>query len=316
MAQGRDPDVRRGMRLNPTLIALLVLVALIGLVAIYAATRDTDQDKLRDGQLSETSAPDPSKRCSSAATYDLIKRSLFQHAAQLRGNDQEAFDQIASTATLRMENPVMESQDKDSGAINCSGSLSLDLPPQVAVEGGQRTLMSDVDYTIQPSADGGGDTVLLRNADAIITPLATLSRTAEPVDTVPADENSISPDITNDQQAAPDAQPQIQQAPPTSPVQAPATARPSFDCSDARSRGEMAVCSDAGLAALDRSMTAQYRRALGLAPPEVQDVLRQTGQRFIAYRDRCPTKACIGDAYNGRMREIRDIVQGRWQPPR
>jgi hypothetical protein len=34
----------------------------------------------------------------------------------------------------------------------------------------------------------------------------------------------------------------------------------------------------------------------------------------MAYRDRCPTNACIGDAYVGRMREIRDIMEGRWQP--
>lgn len=61
-------------------------------------------------------------------------------------------------------------------------------------------------------------------------------------------------------------------------------------------------------------MTAQYRRALALAPSDLQDQLRQTGERFIAYRDRCPTKACVGDAYEERMREIRDIMQGRWQP--
>ena len=316
MERGHDPSARRRLQINPTLIALLVLVALIGMVAIYAATRDTDQDKLKDGELGQSNAPDPSKRCSSTATYDLIKRSLFQHAAQLRGNDQETFDQIAGTASLRMENPVMESQDKESGGINCSGSLSLDLPPGVAIQSGQRTLMSDVDYTIQPSVNGGGDTVLLRNADAIITPLATLARTEEPTDAAGADDNSASPDVANDQQTQLDDQPQVQQAPQMPSQQAPASARPSFDCANAQSRGEMAVCSDAGLAALDRSMTAQYRRALTLAPPDVQDQLRQTGQRFIGYRDDCPTKACVGDAYEGRMREIRDIMQGRWQPQR
>ena len=316
MERGHDPSARRRLQINPTLIALLVLVALIGMVAIYAATRDTDQDKLKDGQLTQGNAPDPSKRCSSDATYDLIKRSLFQHAAQLRGNDQETFDQIAGTASLRMENPVMESQDKESGAINCSGSLSLDLPPGVAVQGGQRTLMSDVDYTVQPSADGGADTVLLRNGDAIITPLATLARTEEPTDAAGPDDNSVSADVANDEQSQFDDQPQVPQVQQVPSQQTPATARPSFDCGNAQSRGEMAVCSDAGLATLDRSMTAQYRRALALAPPDVRDLLRQTGERFIAYRDRCPTKACIGDAYEGRMREIRDIMQGRWQPQR
>ena len=43
---------------------------------------------------------------------------------------------------------------------------------------------------------------------------------------------------------------------------------------------------------------------------------RRTRDRFLAYRDRCPNRACIGEAYVGRMREIRDIMEGRWQPPR
>ena len=46
----------------------------------------------------------------------------------------------------------------------------------MAVVGGRRTLTSDVDYTVQPAADGSGNVVLLRNADAIIAPLATLAR--------------------------------------------------------------------------------------------------------------------------------------------
>ena len=74
----------------------------------------------------------------------------------------------------------MESQDSATGAVNCSGSLSLDLPPGVAVVGGRRTLTADVDYTVQPAADGSGNVVLLRNADAIVAPLATLARVSQP----------------------------------------------------------------------------------------------------------------------------------------
>ena len=46
-----------------------------------------------------------------------------------------------------------------------------------------------------------------------------------------------------------------------------------------------------------------------------RELLQSTRDRFLAYRDRCPTAQCIGDAYVGRMREIRDIMEGRWQPP-
>jgi uncharacterized protein len=93
-------------------------------------------------------------------------------------------------------------------------------------------------------------------------------------------------------------------------------ARPSFDCGNAQTKGELAVCADAGLAALDRNMAAQYGRAMANASPEEQAQLRRTRDRFLAYRDRCPNRQCVGDAYVGRMREIRDIIEGRWQPQR
>ena len=63
-------------------------------------------------------------------------------------------------------------------------------------------------------------------------------------------------------------------------------------------------------------MTAQYGRAFAEASPDQRALLRDTARRFYAYRDNCPTKACIGDAYTGRMNEIRDIMEGRWELPR
>ena len=110
-----------------------------------------DQPESRPGQADDTAdcaeprAPAPREALRQQATYDLIKRELFRRAAQLRGSDQAAFDKLAAFAVVRMENPVMESEDSATGAVNCSGSLSLDLPPGVAAVGGRRTLMSDVD---------------------------------------------------------------------------------------------------------------------------------------------------------------------------
>ena len=63
-------------------------------------------------------------------------------------------------------------------------------------------------------------------------------------------------------------------------------------------------------------MAGQYGRAAATASPAQRALLRQTRDRFLAYRDRCTTNSCIGDAYVGRMREIRDIMEGRWTPNR
>lgn len=325
----RRSDVRRSVRTpNWTTLALIGgLILLVILVAYFTTSRNSEQDKLTQNEVAQNQpqqqakAPSPEKVCASNQTYELIKRELFHRAAQLRGSDQAAFDELSRYAVVRMENPVMESQNSSTGAINCSGSLSLDLPPGVGVVGGRRTLSSDVDYTIQPAADGSGNVVLLRNADAVVAPLATLARlgqaapapsTSEPTPRAPVETNGVAP--VQSQTPLPTAPPQRAQE--RSAPAVPTGARPSFDCSKARTKGETAVCSNAGLAALDRNMAAQYARAVQQATPEQRALLRSTRNRFLAYRDRCPNRSCIGDAYVGRMREIRDIMQGTWQPPR
>lgn len=293
------------------------LILLLLFIAYFATTRNPDQDKLIENEVTETRPPPPEKRCASKATYDLIKRELFRRAAQLRGSDQAAYDQLAAYAVVRMENPVMEGEDSSTGGVKCSGSLSLDLPPGVAVVGGRRTLMSDVDYSVQPAADGTGQVVLLRNADAIITPLATLSRVQQQPGEGATEGNEATPELEEVNVAASESA-AVEPAPPPAPAPRPNPypGRPSFDCSQARSRGEIAVCSDTGLSALDLNMAKQYRRALGSASPQERQLLEQTRNRFLGYRDRCRERQCIADAYLGRMREIRDIMEGRWQSPR
>jgi uncharacterized protein YecT (DUF1311 family) len=153
----------------------------------------------------------------------------------------------------------------------------------------------------------------MRNVDSIVTPLATLVRIAQPAPeaVAPTEQNAAG---TGTPQAN---EPQPMPVTPAAPQSVPESSalRPSFSCTVARSRGEREVCGDAGLAALDRNMAAQYTAAAAAASPEQRDLLRETARRFYAYRDRCPNRKCIADAYVGRMREIRDIAQGRWQPP-
>ena len=297
--------------LSWTTIALIGgLVLLVVVVAFFAIGGNPDQDKLTGTETAtdNATAADPSKLCASKATYDRIKHELFRRAAEVRGSDQAAFDTLSNYATLRMENPVMESRDESTGAVNCSGSLSLDLPPGVAIVGSRRTLTSDIDYTVQPAADGSGTVVLLRNVDSIITPLATLAKVSGP-EAQPQENAVVTEEPQENVAASESANKEV--GPQTS-----YPGRPSFDCSNAQSKGEIAVCSDSGLSALDVNMATQYRRALGSASPEERALLQRTRDRFLAYRDRCPNRSCIADAYVGRMKEIRDIMEGRWTPPR
>jgi len=298
--QGADNPPRRT---NLILIAFGGVLILLGAIWYFTGDRNSDQDKLSNPQIEQTAEADHAARCSSEATYDLIKRELIRRAAEVRGEDQAELVQLAGTAVLRVENPVLESEDKDAGALNCSGTFSLDLPPGVATSDGRHGLMADVDYAIE-----AGGNVSLRNAESIIASLATLTRVEEPPPTTP-EVNEVAPGTEGNAAASVSAT--VQPGPPSN-----SQGRPSFDCARAETPGEVAVCSDSGLAALDVNMTTQYRRALTTASPAQTRLLQTTRDRFVAYRDRCPNRQCIANAYLGRMREIRDIVEGRLTPTR
>jgi len=298
-----EPDSEGGSRTSLILVAFGGVLILLGAIWYFTGDRNSDQDKLSNPQIEQTAEADHAARCSSEATYDLIKRELVRRAAEVRGEDQAELVQLAGTAVLRVENPVLESEDKDAGALNCSGTLSLDLPPGVATSDGRHGLMADVDYTIE-----AGGNVSLRNAESIIASLATLTRVEEPPPTTP-EVNEVAPGTEGNAAASVSAT--VQPGPPSN-----SQGRPSFDCARAETPGEVAVCSDSGLAALDVNMTTQYRRALTTASSAQTRLLQTTRDRFLGYRDRCPNRQCIANAYLGRMREIRDIMEGRLTPAR
>jgi uncharacterized protein YecT (DUF1311 family) len=296
-------------RVNPTILAAIALGALILLIVamMVFAGRDGEDDRLTGDEVT-ASREDPEQRCASRATYDQIKRELFRRAAALRGSDEAVFGDIAGYSTIRMEAPALRDENAETDAVTCDGALTLDLPPQVAVVGGRRSLSADVLYTIQPAADGSGNVVTLANADDIITPLATLARTR------PSAEEALN-------QVAPANEVAVEPTGPVDPLaptpDAPAaTASPSFNCANARSSGEVAVCNDAGLAALDRRMAAQFTSAISDANAEQRANLQRSRDSFLRYRDGCTDNACIAETYRGRMREIRDIMLGTWRPRR
>lgn len=314
-------------RLNPTMIALLAgLAILLLIIFIVARQGGSGQDRLTDDQTAARAGPQgPEERCADQETYDLIKRELFRRAAQVRGSDQAAFDRLSAYSSARMVDPVLRSEDEGVGSITCEGTLTLDLPPGVAVVGGRRSLSADISYTLQGAADGSGDVVTLAGAEPIVTPLATLARvgaqpglppSAQPVPDVgpPPPGTAIPPlDDANPVPPEPPAPPAASPAPAPAPQQ---SASPSFSCGAARTRGEIAVCRDPGLATLDRQMAAQFNSALASADTQERALLLRTRSDFLRFRDRCPSDACIAQTYQGRIREIRDIMAGRWSPPR
>jgi len=293
-------------RRNWWLIAALAAAIGAGILlasTVWQGSWGLGEDVLGNAQ-EDKRAPDLQSWCAAQSTYDSIRRELFRRAAQVRGSDQQAFARLADFALLRVANPVARGIDEQLPSVTCNGAATIDLPPGVAAAGGRRSLSGDIEYSVQPAADGTGNVVTLGDADAIVVPLATLARRGAP-------------------QSAPLVPPELQNEATVEPVQeaedeeeeepAPPAASPSFDCSRARTRGEVLVCSDPGLAALDRQMAAQFNAALSDADARQRALLNRTRNRFLSFRDRCRDSQCVAETYRGRMREIADIMANRWR---
>ena len=293
--RARDPGVSAPMhRIN---LALLGGVGAARPRLLACSTnRSADQDKLGDRERRASAhSAHPEKRCarqrpttSSSATCSARRRRSRQRPGRLR-------QARRASSVLRMENAVLEARTGHRVAVSCSGALALDLPPGVAVVGGRRTLTADVDYTVQPAADGSGD----------------VSCCATPTRSSPRWQRSRGSPSAAPCRPPPTLSRRRRMPWPAGDRRRRRRARsgPSYDCAKAPDVGR-----DGGVrrqrAGLARSSI--WRRNTGAlvggdaGPAPVAAVTRD---RFLAYRDRCPSR-CMADAYIGRMREIRDIMEG------
>lgn len=304
--------------------------ALAGLLAILAAALGYTLAKPKlpetaktKGEVAKAQENQLKEACASTATYDRLKQVVFEEAVRIRNADPANLDTLATHAVVRMENPVVKSRDEELNVTVCSGRFVLELPPGAErAFGGERRLVADIEYAAQAAVDGSGLVYQMNGAEPIIYRLAAFDlqgqplRPPAPVQT--ADAGSLPPDAGAPSQGqvpgtsapAPQPQPQPTPAPRAQPAPAAtANSNPSFNCRYARTRGERMVCGSNRLAAKDRAMSSLYYSALADASGAARRALRSTRNRFLAYRDRCSNEACIAEAYDGRMQEIRDIMR-------
>ena len=319
------------MRRLSTTAAVLITAGLALLLIAYVFAIDTPAHSIGK------------PHCSSRPSLDRVKHELFRRATTLRGTNDQDLSQVANYSVLRTASRMFRRHHRGSDKVTCTGSISVDLPPGVAVADGRRSLTSQVLYELKPGRDGAAQLLMLSRADAIVLPLATISeagsRKDQPVSSAhevaeegaalaaaepspseqptraappPARPRTSSVARVPAQSSVPRGQPSSSVATPTRPPRSIATATPSFNCRYARTRGEIAVCNDPGLAALDRQMASQFYSALSAARPGQRAMLQRTRGQFLRHRDACASESCIADAYRARMREIGNIMAGQW----
>jgi uncharacterized protein YecT (DUF1311 family) len=312
-------------------IPLAALLVIVGVTAAVSSSSDTSEHPTR--RTLGNASDERNKRCASQNTYAAIQRELFRQAAETRGSDEAAFGQISNYSIVRMEQPVVRSFDEELSTLRCSGKLILQLPRGIAVVGGRHALAAEVDYVLQPAADGTGDVVMLEGQAPITIPLATLARSGSYSDLGAVDPASspvapagrplaptpaISPAVPLPTAAAkrrlaePVSPPRtaavLSKSKPAAPESASGLAKPSFNCRYARTRGELSVCGDAGLASLDRRMASSYYRAVSSANSSQREALRTSRNAFLRKRDRCTSTSCVSASYEERIGEIGEIM--------
>ena len=242
------------------------------------------------------------RACASEATYDRLKELAFDEAARIRRQDPRALDALAEAAVVRMEQPVAKSRDEALNVTVCTGRFILELPPGAEnAFDGERRLTADIEYAAQAAADGSGLVYHMEGAEPIIYRLATVGGLPRPV---PA--TAYPPPA--------DPAPRVAEAAPPAATAEPerrTSASPSFNCARGRSRSERMVCSSPDLAERDRRMSSIYYSALAESDGATRRRLRASRDRFLRYREGCPSPACIAQAYEDRIDEIRDIAAGR-----
>ncbi|MEO6152918.1 MAG: hypothetical protein ABIT09_04060 [Croceibacterium sp.] len=265
--------------------------------------------------------------CSSPVTYDRLKQITFDEAIRIRNADPVNLETLQASSLVRIESPRVVSRDATLDVTVCSGRFILQIPPGAeAAFGGTHQLTADIQYAAQPASDGTGLVYQITGAEPIIYKLAAFdlkhaagsgtTRVAR-AELVPLPTERPAPQpVPEQREPVPHASPAERPANgsrPAPPADRPApperrAASPSFNCRYARTAGERMVCGNGELAALDRTMAAQYYSALGVSDLRTRADLRRSRDRFLAYRDGCRSEACVADAYRDRMAEIDDIA--------
>ena len=315
-------------------VAALVLVVL---AAFGLATRDRglgdnpDKVDVTDGETETAGTDDRQLQalCASIATATRLKQVAFEEAFRIRNADPTNLDRLAASSVVRMENPAVRSFEEGSDIVTCTGRFVLELPPGAErAFNGERRLTADIEYGVQAGA--GGNVFRVNGAEPLIYRLAafdlqnappasnTIGNEMEPAaGPLPVDGEAGELDETDEPLPPETAEPRPTPAPrPTSPTpdreaqptRPRASSNPSFSCRSAGTRGEALVCGSDRLAAKDRAMSSLFYSALNDANPRQRRELRRTRDVFLAYRDRCRDEACVAQAYDGRMDEIRDIM--------
>ena len=317
--------------------AILILIANV-VPSWVIPERGNDQSAIvRQTHASGTStrssamtSPSGAALCWSGPASQAIKRELFRQAARIPGSNPAALERISDYALIRFASAGPDSDAHGSEVVSCKALIVMDLPPGVTAADGRQSLSGSVRYSL-PGGGAGGGSMSLSIEPTIVKALALLPATSS-AKGMPQQPPTITPEqqpvITPQKQPmiTPEKQPSVTplRTSPNLPVSAPPVATvirrtiapsvavqtPSFSCSHYRNWAEASVCTNATLAALDRSMASLWGDSMEGANASQRALLLESDRQFLSRRNACSSEPCVRDAYLADIASIRAIMSG------
>ena len=245
------------------------------------------------------SAESAEKGCSTDAAKGLIKAELFDRASRLRGSETSILAPVADRSLVRVD--LAEAKGGgDTGGVSCGGWLAIDLPTDVAVEGGRRNLNAEIIYALVPAGSNGLRLTALSGVNGLAQSLATFGRAVEP------EVLAEVPDTAGIAHAVPVAT-SDSLPPPVRGVAAPLSPAPVRRSAAIGAE----VPASPNVAALDKHLDLFMIQSLARADAAKRQALEASEQSFRKRRDACRSEACETAAYVGQMQNVSQIMAAR-----
>ncbi len=236
---------------------------------------------LPDGNVVGASASDA--QCAGQGTYDAIKKQLFDAARKKVTTNPKPLLSLQTASAVRMISPLVMNANPQLQRTDCSGQLTLMLPPAASnAFGGSNLLTANVQYSVQQAADHSGAVVQVTGAETVIDQLASATDTL-------AQRKGLGGDIGMGGSVT---------------AFAGKTYNPSFDCGGRLTNAMRMICQDEELAGLDRDMNALYQQKKAATPKLDLSALVQAQRDFLKSRDNCADTACMKNLYAMRSDQL------------
>lgn len=254
--------------MRTTTASLLLVLTACGAGGDVNETMSEGGDVVFSNEAQAVASP-----CGSPDTYDTIREIVFDEAAKMAPGDPVALNDLRRSVAVNMKFPVVSDVQSELQRTECTGRLVIGLPPMARnAFSGEAELEADLQYSIQPAADGSGDVVRVEGIEYLVQRIA------------------LAEVERSSRRLASRGGPQLQR-----------TFNPSFDCGPGLNNTERMICQDEGLSQRDRQLSDAFKQKLAGYTGAARQELLADQRRALAERARCADIDCIYEWYDAEL---------------